>query len=64
MHCMFGVIVPLQNKFRAKIGTKVQKDGSRCSGLRSKNVKYLAIAQGSLFAERLESDTIMSFRQQ
>lgn len=42
------------------IGTGVQKNGSRCSGLMSQNLKYLAVAGGSLFAEGLESGTIMS----
>ncbi len=40
-------------------GTGVQKNGSRCSGLMSQNLKYLAVAEGSLFTDGLESDTIM-----
>ena len=42
------------------IGIGVQKNGSRCSGLMTENLKYLAVAEGSLFAEGLESGTIMS----
>ena len=32
-------------------GASVQKNSSRCSGLISQNLKYLAVTEGSLFAE-------------
>ncbi|KAK1800821.1 hypothetical protein P4O66_006005, partial [Electrophorus voltai] len=36
-------------------GSGVQKNGSRCSGLMSQNLKYLALAEGGLFTEGLEN---------
>ena len=51
---------PRDSTMHKNIGTGVQKNGSRCSGLMGKNVKYLAVAEGSLFANGLESGTIMS----
>ena len=51
---------PSDSSMHKNIGTGVQKNGSRCSGLMSQNLKYLAVAEGSLFVEGLESGTIMS----
>lgn len=51
---------PRDSTMHKNIGTGVQKNGRRCSGLMGKNVKYLAAAEGSLFANGLESGTIMS----
>lgn len=48
------------NYARKYIETGVQKTDSRRSGLRSQNVTYLAVTEGSLFAEGLESCSIMS----
>lgn len=43
------------------IGTQVQKNGSRWSGLISQNeMKYLAAAEGGLFTKELQSGIIMS----
>ena len=36
------------------IGTKVQKNSSRCPGLMSQHLKYLALAEGSLFPDGFE----------
>ena len=44
----------------AQKGTGVQKNCSKCSGLMSQNLTYLAAAEASLFADGLESGTIMS----
>lgn len=41
-------------------GTGVQKIGSRCAGLMRQNLRYLAAAEGGLYAEGLQSVTIMS----
>ena len=51
---------PSDSTKHENIETGVQKHGSRCSGLMSQNQKYLAVEEGSLFAEGLESGTIMS----
>ena len=51
---------PSDSTVQETIGTGVQKNGSRCSGLMSQKLKYLAVEEGSLFAEGLECGTIMS----
>ncbi|MGH0173381.1 UNVERIFIED_CONTAM: hypothetical protein FKN15_067962 [Acipenser sinensis] len=51
---------PSDSTMHENSGTGVQKNGSRCSGRMSQNLKYLAVAEGSLFAEGLESGTRMS----
>lgn len=42
------------------IGTEVPQNGSRCSGLMSPNVNYLAGAEGRFFTEGFKSSTLMS----
>ena len=43
---------PSDSTMHENIGTGVQTNGSRCSGLMSQKLKYLAVEEGSLFAER------------
>lgn len=42
-----------------KTGTGVQRSCTRCSEMISQNLKYLALAEGSLFTVGLESGTIL-----
>lgn len=42
------------------VNSAAQKSGSWCCGLMSKNLKYLAVAEGRLFTRGLQRQVIMS----
>lgn len=43
--------------YAANMGSEMLQNGSRCSGVMSPNVKYMAGAEGSLFTQGLDSGT-------